>query len=83
MTPLYTNANHTIIGCSVPNQRYLDIQMGASGECRDYKIEIFRVGQINPDSIRSSTNDVQLAQHKEEQLVQDTCANDALLRAWC
>lgn len=76
-TPLYTNANHTIIGCSVPNQRYLDIQMGASGECRDYKIEIFRVGQINPDSIRSSTNDVQLAQHKEEQLVQDTCANDA------
>lgn len=75
--PLYTNATHTIIGCSVPNQRYLDIEMGAAGECRDYKIEIYRVGQSNPDSIRSSTNDVQLAAHKEEQLTEDTCANDS------
>ncbi|MEK7779951.1 MAG: lysyl oxidase family protein [Verrucomicrobiota bacterium] len=75
--PLYTNANHIIAGCSVPNQRYLDIQMGSSGECRDYKIDLYRVGQPNPDSIRSSTNDVHLAQHKEEQLVEDTCANDS------
>lgn len=75
--PLYTNASHTIIGCSVPNERYLDIQMGANGECRDYKIDLYRVGQATPDSIRSSTNDVHLAQHKEENLVQDNCANDS------
>lgn len=75
--PLYTNASHAIAGCSVPNQRYLDIQMGSAGECRDYKIDLYRVGQANPDSIRSSTNDVHLAQHSEEQLVEDTCANDS------
>lgn len=76
-TPLYTNATHTIVGCSVPNQRYVDIEMGTNGECRDYKIEIFRVGQSIPDGIRSSTNDIHLSQHKEEALVEDTCANDA------
>jgi len=76
-TPLYTNANHTIAGCSVPNQRYLDIQMGSAAECRDYKIDLYRVGQPNPDSIRSSTNDVHLASHVEEQLTEDSCANDS------
>lgn len=75
-TPIYTNASHVIAGCRSSSQQYVDIQLGLGGECRDYKVEIFRNGQANPDSIRSSTNDVQLAQHREEALGQDLCASD-------
>jgi hypothetical protein len=75
--PLYTNAPHAIAGCSVPNQRYLDIELGSAGECRDYRVEIYRVGQTSPDAARSSTNDLDLAAQTEESLVEDNCANDA------
>lgn len=75
--PIYTNAPHVISGCRSANQQFVDIQLGVSGECRGYLIEIFRVGQANRDSVRSSTNDVHLAEHREEVLAEDVCASDA------
>ncbi len=74
--PIYTNAPHVIAGCRSIDQQYVDIELDAGGECRDYKIEIYRVGSPNPDSIRSSTNDVHLSQHREETLAEDVCASD-------
>jgi hypothetical protein len=74
--PLYTNAPHVIAGCRSIDQQYLDIQLGEKGECRDYKIEVYRNGVLNPDSVRSSANDVHLAQHREENLADDLCASD-------
>lgn len=74
--PIYTNAPHLITGCVSTDARYLDIEMGTNCDCRDYMIEIFRVGQANPDYRRSSTNDVHLAQRQEESLAADLCASD-------
>lgn len=74
--PLYTNAPHLIAGCRSIDQQYLDIQLGEKGECRDYKIEVYRSGLLNPDFIRSSTNDVHLSQESEETLADDLCASD-------
>lgn len=75
-TPIYTNAAHSITGCRSVGHQYVDISMGAGGECRDYKVEIFRVGRATPDSTRSSTNDVDLAQHREQALSEDFCLSD-------
>lgn len=74
--PIYTNTPHVIAGCRSIDQQYVDVELGAGGECRDYKIEIYRNGLLNRDSIRSSTNDVHLSQHREETLAEDICAND-------
>ena len=73
---IYTNAPHVIAGCRSIDQQYVDIQLGAGGECRDYMIAIHRNGLANPDSIRSSTNDVQLSKRLEESLAEDICASD-------
>jgi len=74
--PIYTNAPHVIAGCRSIDQQYVDIQLGEKGECRDYKIEIYRNGLLAPDSNRSNTNDVQLSRHLEEALAEDLCASD-------
>lgn len=76
-TPIYTNQPHVIVGCRSSNQQFVDIELGQSGECRDYLVEIFRAGQPIPDSVRSSTNDVQLSEHREESLGSDLCASDS------
>lgn len=75
--PIYTNAPHVISGCRSIDQQYVDIQLGAGGECRDYLIEVYRSGRVTPDAIRSSTNNVHLAQHREETLAEDVCASDS------
>ena len=74
--PLYTNQLHQITGCVSTDVQYLDIEMGTNGECREYIISIYRSGQTFPDYRRSNTNDVNLAQRKEESLVNDLCASD-------
>ena len=73
---LYTNELHQITGCVSTDVQYLDIEMGTNGECREYMISIYRDGQSVPDHRRSNTNDVHLAQRKEESLVSDLCASD-------
>src|SRR6059058_4053880 len=65
-TPIYTNNLHAITACRSLNQLFVDLPMTSGCACRDYKIEIYRNGQTSPDHIRSSTNDVDLAQHKEQ-----------------
>lgn len=75
-TPIFTNAPHIIVGCRSIDQQSVDISMGAGGECRDYKIEVYRQGVANPDGLRSSTNDVDLAQHREQGLAEDFCLSD-------
>jgi len=74
---IYTNAPHQIAGCASTDSRYLDIQMGTNCDCRDYMVLIYRYGQSTPDDRRSSTNDVNLAQRREESLADDLCASDA------
>ncbi|HEX5218462.1 MAG TPA: lysyl oxidase family protein [Verrucomicrobiae bacterium] len=73
---LYTNELHQITGCVSTDVQYLDIEMGTNGECREYMISIYREGQSLPDYRRSNTNDVHLAQHREESLAFDLCASD-------
>src|SRR5258706_3868233 len=74
--PIYTNAPHPIAGCQSIAHRYLDVPFASGGACREYRIQIYRNGQANPDYVRSSTNDIDLAQHKEELLSEDVCASD-------
>ena len=50
--------------------------MGPNGTCHDYKIEVYRNGQVTPDDVRSATNDVDLAQHQEQALADDACLSD-------
>jgi len=73
---LYTNQLHQITGCVSTDGQYLDIQMGTNGECREYMISIYRSGVSITDYRRSPTNDVNLAQHREESLATDLCASD-------
>src|SRR5437868_4640150 len=63
---IYTNGPHTVTSCLSLNAQHVDVAMGATGTCRDYKIEIYRSGHGSPDYVRSSTNDVDLSQHKEQ-----------------
>src|SRR5436190_8065 len=76
-TALYTNSPHTIVGCRSSDSQSYDVHMDASCGCWDYKIEIYRNGHAQPDYVRSSTNDADLFQHKEQALVADVCPNDA------
>src|SRR4051812_22477997 len=75
-TSIYTNSPHTIVACRSSGQQHLDVLMGGGSTCRDYKIEIYRNGQSAPDYVRSSTNDVDLAQHHEQLLSEDFCLSD-------
>jgi hypothetical protein len=75
-TAIYTNAPHSIVACQSSGQQHLDVLMGGGSTCRDYKIEIYRNGRSLPDYIRSSTNDVDLAQHHEQLLSEDFCLSD-------
>ena len=51
--------------------------MGNACACRDYKIEVYRTTSPSvPDYVRSSTNDVDLSQHREQLLAQDPCQSD-------
>src|SRR5882672_7482178 len=75
-TALYTNAPHSIIGCRSSDSQALDVQMASGCACRDYKIEIYRTGHLQPDYVRSGTNDVDLFHHQEQLLAEDVCPND-------
>jgi hypothetical protein len=72
----YTNSPHTIIACRSDDSQSFDVQMDATCGCWDYKIEIYRDGQTQPDYVRSSTNDPDLFHHKEQSLAEDVCPND-------
>src|SRR6516162_2873143 len=65
-TAIFTNAPHNVSGCSTLNQQHLDLPLSAGCVCSDYKIEVYRNGQVNPDYTRSSTNDPSLSQHREQ-----------------
>jgi len=75
-TPIHTNAPHVITGCQSLDLRSLDVPMTAGCVSNDYRIEIFRNGQATADYNRSSTNDTDLAQHKEQLLADDFCLSD-------
>jgi hypothetical protein len=75
-TPIHTNPPHVIVACRSLNNQYLDLALGSNCVCHDYKIELYEVGSSTPDDVRSRTNDVNLAQHREEQLYQDYCLSD-------
>jgi hypothetical protein len=75
-TAIFTNAPHSITACGSLNQQHLDVALAATCTCRDFKIEVYRSGQTKPDYIRSSTNDVDLAQHQEQLLSDDFCLSD-------
>ena len=74
---LSTNAAHSITGCRSSDGQSLDVPMASGCACRDYKIEIYRVGQPAPDYVRSGTNDVDLFHHQEQSFAEDVCPNDA------
>ena len=75
-TAIFTNAPHNVSGCSTLNQQHLDLPLSAGCVCSDYKIEVYRNGQVNPDYTRSSTNDPSLSQHREQLLSEDYCQSD-------
>jgi hypothetical protein len=75
-SPVFTNAPHNVTGCSTLNLQHLDLPLSAGCACRDYKIEVYRNGQVNPDYTRSSTNDASLSQHREQLLSEDYCQSD-------
>jgi Lysyl oxidase len=75
-TSLFTNAVHSIAGCSILNSQFYDVQMGSNCAVNDYKIELYESGKTKPDFVDSSTNDPVLSQHNEQLLSQDICQDD-------
>jgi hypothetical protein len=75
-TAIYTNDAHAITGCRSTGEQFVDVQMGTNCQCRDYQIEVYRAGQTVPDDVRSSANDPDLAQHREQPLSEDFCLSD-------
>ncbi|HWW01808.1 MAG TPA: lysyl oxidase family protein [Candidatus Acidoferrum sp.] len=75
-TAIHTNAPHPIVGCRSSDSQSVDIPLGAGCSCRNYKIEVYRSGQTQPDDVRSSTNDADLLQHREQLLAEDYCLSD-------
>jgi hypothetical protein len=75
-TALYTNAAHAVVGCRSSDLQYLDVTLGSNCACRDYKIEVYRLGQAEPDDIRSAANDPDLNHHQEQSLAEDFCLSD-------
>ena len=63
-----TNASHTITGLSIADQQFITMPAGPSCACYEYKIEVYRTGQVAPDYTRDPTNDLDLANHHEEAL---------------
>jgi len=63
-----TTASHVITGLSIANQQYIDMPAGLDCTCFEYKIEVYRTGQVTPDYTRDPTNDLDLANHREEAL---------------
>jgi hypothetical protein len=78
---LVTNAVHSITGCRSLDQQHVDILMGTGCSCRDYRIEVYRNGQLAPDYALSSSNDPDLSQHREQLLSEDYCLSDFF--SWC
>jgi hypothetical protein len=74
--PIYTNAAHSIAGCRTTGEQHLDVRMSNNCVCLDYKIEIYRAGQNTADYARSSSNDADLASHREQWAAQDFCLSD-------
>ena len=66
---LFTStAPHLITGASPADQQYVAMPTGLRCSSWDYRIEIYRNGQVTPDYARDPSNDVDLANHKEEAL---------------
>src|SRR6266480_4519866 len=75
-TAFYTNSPHSISGCSSIGQQFVDVQMSGGCACRDYKIEVYRLGHTTPDDVRSGANDADLYRHREQLLSEDYCLSD-------
>ena len=75
-TAIHTNGAHSITGCRSTGEQFFDVPMGTNCQCRDYQIEVYRAGQTVPDDVRSSANDADLAQHREQMLSEDFCLSD-------
>jgi hypothetical protein len=76
-TAIFTSAPHSITGCrSIGADPSANLPMSPGCACKDYKIEVYRQGMTHPDYVRSGTNDVDLAQHKEQLLSEDYCLSD-------
>ncbi len=75
-TPIYTNASHSITGCRSSDAQHVDLTFSSSAAMNDFKIEIYRTGQLLPDFVRSDANDTDLDNHGEESLLSDFCLSD-------
>lgn len=75
-TPIYTNTAHTITGCRSSDAQHVDLVLSTTAAANDYKIELYRTGQLIPDYTRSSDNDPDLSNHGEEAIANDFCLSD-------
>lgn len=71
-TLLHTGAPRLISGSTAGDVQQVDIDPRTGCALVDYRIEIYRVGNSFPDQVRDSTNDSNLAAHKEETFIEDT-----------
>jgi hypothetical protein len=69
-TLLGTTSAHTITGTSTADVWYVSITCG-SHDLYDWKLELYRVGQVSPDDMRSESNDASLNDCPMEALQED------------
>jgi len=71
-TLLHTGSPRSISGSTAGDVQDLGIDPKTGCALADYRIEIYRYGNDFPDHAKDSTNDSNLAQHKEESFTEDT-----------
>ncbi|MEY2408000.1 MAG: hypothetical protein QOF48_670, partial [Verrucomicrobiota bacterium] len=78
-----TTTAHVITGSAASDAQFFDIPMDPSCNCYDYRIEVYRSGLTTADNARDSSNDAELANHREELLAQDAATIMATIAdAW-
>jgi hypothetical protein len=82
-TLLYTSTPHVLSGATATDVQSLEIAVTNACGAADYRIDIYRSGQTEPDSVRDYNNDSALSQHREESFLEDTKVTTAhIARIW-
>lgn len=63
-TELASIPSHTISGISTADIQHINVALDIDTVALDFKIEIYRDGQLSPDEVRSNDNDSDLAEYK-------------------
>lgn len=80
---LVQSADHALSGSTANDATSVEVPVPNTCSPVDYRIELYRKGATEPDSVRDYSNDSWLSQHSEESFVNDTQATTGFIgRVW-